>query len=743
MLKIQSKRQVILKTSIAFSVAAVLVYSGCRLHPNSEGKITRTNLSRTWSMYKADASSSSHSILNQVNTENVGELQVAWTHRFNDAPEGSRGASSESNPIIVDGVMYTMSARHRVYAINAATGEQMWGFDPFDGGAGGGVGRGVTYWEDGNDRRILFTGGDGLFALNAETGKPIPTFRVQGRVNLNIGMRGNPEKISVIPTSPGIVFKDLLILGNEVSELYGAEPGYIRAYNIQNGKLEWTFHTIPRPGEYGYDSWPKDAWKYAGGANNWGGMSIDAERGMVFLATGSPTYDYYGKDRIGDNLFGNSVIALDARTGKYRWHFQTVHHDLWDYDLPAPPNLLTVTHKGKKIDAVAQTSKLGFVYVFDRETGKPLFPIEERPVPASDIPGEVASPTQPFPLKPAPYARQHVSIKDISNYSTASHDSLVKRFKGFRYEGLFTPPSVRGTFMVPGSRGGSSWGGGAVDPEKGILYVRSNDSPEIATMKKVEQDQTTNLPAFHQGKALYATYCVSCHAPDKNGDESGNPSLVAIGNRMSRQDILNKIKRGGGKMPSFASVISGKEDAIVSFLVDTEPKDTDNSREQSFLKEIKANESSLKESGAKAEEKYLNLTAYGQFLDAERRPGIIPPWGMLHAINLNTGDYVWSVSLGDHPDLRAPNAPQTGSGGSGGPMVTKGGLVFIGGTRDKKLRAFDQKTGRMLWEATLPGIANANPSTYWVDGRQFIAISVNGDAANPGGYLIAFALPKK
>ncbi len=722
------------------SIIVITIYSGCKIYP----KKNQVNLDRTWSVYKADAEGTGYSILDEINKNTIQSLGIAWTHKFSDAPPGSRGGNSESNPIVVDGVMYTLSARHRVYALDATTGKQIWAFDPFNGEAGGGIGRGVTYWEEGSDKRILLTAGDKLYALNAQTGLAIPSFGNNGWVSMNIGMRGDPDKISVIPTSPGIVFKNLLIIGNEVSELYGAEPGHVRAYDIKSGKLEWTFHTVPQPGEFGYDTWPKDAWKYVGGTNNWGGMSLDTKRGMVFFATGSPTYDYYGKDRIGKNLFGNSVVALDAATGKYRWHFQTVHHDLWDYDLPAPPNLITVLHKGKKIDAVAQTSKLGYIYTFNRDTGEPLFPILEKPVPASDIPGEQAWPTQPIPTKPAPYSRQFVTKDDIINYSKGSYDTLMMRFNAFRYEGPFTPPSLQGTFMLPGSRGGSSWGGGTVDPEKGIIYVKSNDSPEIATMKKVVENETSNLSVFNQGKALYSTYCVSCHMPDKNGDESGNPSLVAIETRLSREDALNKIKRGGGKMPSFASVIAGKEEAIISYLFDKESSAARPSREQSFLKEIQENELANK-SGiiTPKEDKYLNLTAYGQFLDNQRRPGIKPPWGQLHAINLNTGEFEWSVTLGNQPEGQLPGAPETGASGSAGPLLTKGGLLFIGSTRDRKFRAFDQKTGEKIWETTLPGIANANPSTYWSKGKQYIAISVGGDADNPAGYIITFALPSK
>jgi quinoprotein glucose dehydrogenase len=725
---------------LLLSIIVLTIYSGCKIYT----KKNQINLDRTWSVYKADAEGTGYSILDEINKNTIQSLEIAWTHKFSDAPPGSRGGNSESNPIVVDGVMYTLSARHRVYSLDAATGKQIWAFDPFNGEAGGGIGRGVTYWEEGSDKRILLTAGDKLYALNAQTGLAIPSFGNNGWVSMNIGMRGDPDKISVIPTSPGIVFKNLLIIGNEVSELYGAEPGHVRAYDIKSGKLEWTFHTVPQPGEFGYDTWPKDAWKYVGGTNNWGGMSLDTKRGMVFFATGSPTYDYYGKDRIGKNLFGNSVVALDAATGKYRWHFQTVHHDLWDYDLPAPPNLITVVHKGKKIDAVAQTSKLGYIYTFNRDTGEPLFPILEKPVPASDIPGEQAWPTQPIPTKPAPYSRQFVTKDDIINYSKGSYDTLMMRFNAFRYEGPFTPPSLQGTFMLPGSRGGSSWGGGTVDPSKGIIYVKSNDSPEIATMKKVVENESSNLSVFNQGKALYSTYCVSCHMPDKNGDESGNPSLLAIETRLSREDALNKIKRGGGKMPSFASVIAGKEEAIISYLYDKESSAARPSREQSFLKEIQENELANK-SGiiTPKEDKYLNLTAYGQFLDNQRRPGIKPPWGQLHAINLNTGEFEWSVTLGNQPEGQLPGAAETGASGSAGPLLTKGGLLFIGSTRDRKFRAFDQKTGEKIWETTLPGIANANPSTYWSKGKQYIAISVGGDADNPAGYIITFALPSK
>ncbi|GAB3331168.1 hypothetical protein GCM10027299_36740 [Larkinella ripae] len=689
---------------------------------------------RSWSIYKADAASTSYSALDQITLDNVGQLQLAWTFPFRDALPNARAGSSECNPIIVDGVLYATSARHRVYALDASAGGQKWSFDPFDGGLGGGVSRGVTYWEDGSDKRILVTGGDVLFALDARTGKPVPGFGKKGQVSMNVGLRDDPKTISVIPTSPGIVYQDLLIMGAEVSELYGAQPGYIRAYNIRTGKLVWTFHTIPLPGEPGYETWPKTAYTYAGGVNDWAGMSVDTQRGMVFLALGSPSYDFYGADRKGQNLYGNCVVALDAKTGKHIWHFQTVHHDLWDYDLPAPPNLVTVVRNGpdgrpRKIDAVAQITKHGFVFVFNRETGEPLFPIEERKVPVSHLPGEEAWPTQPVPLKPKPFARQWMTEADLTAYSPAGHDSIVKKFRSMRYEGLFTPPDLKGTLMLPGTRGGAEWGGAAYDPGTSLLYVKSNDSPEIQSMQKVDPEkEARDQTVFDQGQSLYMTYCVSCHGKDKNGDEPTYPSLIGLRNRMSREAALTKIKQGGGKMPAFASVVKGKEQAILSFLFDRV-------RNSSKVTKLETGQTQ------KGADKYLNLTAYGHFRDSKGHPALIPPWGTLSAINLNTGDYAWQVPLGNDPDLQEAGAPETGLEGSAGPIVTAGGLVFISGTEDRKLKAFDKATGKLVWETTLPGIANATASTYVSGNRQFVALSVGGSKENPAGYILAFALP--
>ncbi|MEP7258307.1 MAG: PQQ-binding-like beta-propeller repeat protein [Flavitalea sp.] len=701
---------------------------------------------RTWSAYKADAESSSYSPLEEINKDNVQQLTLAWTFNPNDAAEGARFSGSQCNPIIIDGVMYTASARHRIYAIDASSGKQLWSFDPFDGGPGGGSFRGVTYWEDGKDKRILFTGGDNLFALEAITGKLIRSFGTDGKVSMNIGIRDDPKAISIKPTSPGIIYKDIIIMGNEVSELYGAQPGYVRAYNVRSGKLEWTFHTVPKPGETGYDTWPKDAWKYAGGANDWGGMSLDEKRGMVFLATGSPTYDFYGADRAGENLFGNCIVALDAQTGKYIWHFQTIHHDLWDYDLPAPPNLITIEQDGKKKDAVAQTSKVGFLYVLDRETGESLYPIEERPVPASDVPGEQAWPTQPFPLKPKPYARQFLTVDDLADFSPASHDSLLKVFKASRYEGLFTPPSVRGTINFPGTIGGSEWGGAAFDPTSGIIYLKSNESPEINRLQKIDPSAAEqNQSPGQDGQQIYTTYCATCHKADRTGDEPLYPSLLEVKKRMTEAQVLAKIQQGGGKMPPFASIIKGHETAIVNFLFDKEQKEF--SQKDADLLEISRNKASnieVKNGGEYKKDTtvtYLDVLAYSQWRGPDHHSAIKPPWGTLHAINLNTGDYEWSIPVGNYPELQKKGEPITGATGSPGPIVTAGGLVFLGGSRDHKFQAFDKATGKLLWEATLPGFGSSSPSSYSSKGKQYIALSVGGSKDFPAGTIMAFTLP--
>ncbi len=604
------------------------------------------NLERTWSVYKSDALSSNYSPLDQINVRNVGQMQLAWTFSMKDN-KGEVLRPSQCNPIIVDGKLYATSSSQWAYCIEAATGKQIWTFDP--GVPTGEVNRGVAYWENGDDERILFSANNFLFALDAGTGKPVSDFGENGKVDLRIGLRDTGKDFFVSSTSPGIIYKDLIIMGCRVPDIYGAQPGYIRAYNCRSGKLEWTFHTVPLPGEPGYETWSKDAYKMVGGVNNWAGMSLDVERGIVYLALGSPSYDFYGKDRSGANLYGNCVLALNASTGKHVWHFQTVHHDLWDYDLPAPPALVTIQKDGKRIDAVAQITKQGFVFVFNRETGESLFPIEERNVPASNLPGEIAWPTQPFPVKPAPFARQMITEKDLTGYSAADHDSLFKQFKSLRYEGLYTPPDLKGTLQLPGTRGGGEWGGAAFDPESNLFYIKSNDAPDIQTIVR----GTAQASSEHS-------------APTSQ---------------------LETVDRYAGP------------------------------------------------------DQFVNSTGYKTWKDPSGNPAIRPPWGMLHALNLATGEYEWQIPLGNDSARQEIGGPETGQEGKAGPIVTAGGIIFISGTDDRKLRALDKSTGNLLWQTTLPALANATACTYQVKGQQYVAISIGGTKQTPSGSIMAFALP--
>lgn len=686
-----------------------------------------------WLMYKADAGSSSYSSLNQINKKNVDQLEVAWTYRTGDVEEGEY-STMETNPIIVDDVLYGASPLLKVFALDASTGEEHWRFDPFGNDRARGYIRGVVYWEDGEDQRILFSAGSYLHALDAKDGTLVREFGDNGRVDLNVGLGRKPDAISVQAPSPGIIYEDLLILGSAVGESYEAAPGDIRAYNVRTGEIEWTFHTIPRKNEPGSETWAggtPDSMRQRGGANNWAGMALDKDRGMVFIPLGSPVYDFYGGNRLGKNLYGNSLLALDAASGDYRWHYQTVYHDLWDYDLPAPPNLLTVEHDGEMIDAVAQVTKIGFTYLFERDTGRPLFSIDEKPVPPSFIEGEKAWPTQPIPSRPEPFVRQNITKQDLADFSSEAHDSVLKKFNDYRYEGLFTPPDPRGTITFPSTRGGANWGGAAYDENSGLLIINANETPEITTVKQVKQEVDPDKSLYEKGEIFYNQNCASCHGADLEGQHTIYPALANIEENLTKKEVLRIIQQGGGMMPAFPSISAEEKEAIIAFLYNSNGQ----SKPESVVKSIHAPEKSAVNDG-----RYINLTAYSRFEGPDGLPAIRPPWGTLNAVNLNTGKIEWRIPLGTHPDVDSEEP--TGLESWGGPIVTAGGMVFIGGTSDKNFRAFDVETGDLLWETTLPAGGFATPATYMSDGKQFVVIAAGGGrGTKPGDYYIAFALP--
>ena len=675
---------------------------------------------RSWEVYGGPGFMH-YSTLDQINTENVHQLKVAWTFETGDAFEGSE---LEANPLVVDSILYTTTPKLRVIALHGATGELLWSFDPFAGRETRGKmrNRGVTYWSDGSDRRIFFTADQYLYALSLSDGTPVAEFGNGGRVDLREGLGRDPATINIRATSPGVIYEDLIIMGSAVSEGLPSAPGDIRAYDCRTGALRWTFHTIPRPGEPGYETWPRDAWRYTGGANNWAGMSLDRERGLVFAPTGSAAFDFYGSNRIGENLYANCLLALDAASGELVWYFQAVKHDVWDRDFPAPPSLVTVRNGRRLIDAVAQITKSGYVFVFDRDTGKPLFPIEYQTVPQSDVEGEELSNTQPFPALPPPFARQQFTEDLVTTRTQAAHDSVLRRLRTLRNGPQFTPPGTEGTVIFPGFDGGGEWGGAAFDPETGILYVNSNEMAWI--LRLVEREDTGPRATSRE---LYLNQCASCHRRDLQGTPPEFPALVDLTDQYTPQRMDSLLTHGSGRMPSFSHLSEQERDALVRYVLDRE-----NRMVETFI-----------DLDSPYDLRYTH-DGYNKFLDPEGYPAVQPPWGTLNALNLDSGKYVWQIPLGEYPELAAQGMEDTGSENYGGPVVTAGGVLFIGATiYDRKFRAFDKLSGELLWETILPAAGTATPATYQINGRQFVVIAAGGGkwGAPSGGSYLAFALP--
>jgi quinoprotein glucose dehydrogenase len=693
----------------------------------------------TWNEYLGAPDSAQYSALKQINKSNVNQLQVAWTFPTMDKN------TYVFNPLIVDGEMYVLAKNNAMVALDAATGNEIWTHANDTRPV---TSRGVNYWEskDRADRRLFYCAGGYLVALDARTGASVPSFGDNGRTDLKTGFDRDPKTLTRIQNnSPGRVFENLLILGSAGGAEYESNYGVIRAFDVKTGKLAWVFNTVPHPGEFGYDTWPPDAWKTVGGVQNWSEMTLDERRGIVYIPLASPSYDFYGGNRKGQNLFSDCLLALDARSGKRLWHFQFVHHDLWDYDAPAAPKLLTVHHDGKMVDAVAQPTKQGFLFVFDRVTGQPLWPIEERAVPKSDVPGEQAWPTQPFPTKPPPFARQKFTADDVNPYIPAEERATLRdKILSARNEGLYTPPSLRGTIQMPGHNGGANWGGSAVDPDAGLLYVQAKELP---TYIKLDPNRprggamavvNSNPNPAQAGLAIYSQNCAGCHGADRTGQAGAFPSLVDVTRRLTADQIKTTVTGGQGRMPGF-SLTARELDALVAYLQNQNPQENPPA-------------SAPPAPAADTNGGPRRYWAPVDFLfTSNHLSAIAPPWSQLTAYDLNTGTIKWQVPLGEVSALAAEGHTDTGSHfPRGGVVATAGGLLFSATASDRKFRAYDRDTGKVIWETSIPEASEAVPAVYEVGGREYVVICVaagqgmmNGPAAQRAGAYVAYALPAR
>jgi quinoprotein glucose dehydrogenase len=674
---------------------------------------------RDWKVTGGNGENIKYSKLKQINTGNVSQLKVAWVYH-SEQNDNTKFGSIQCNPIVVNNVLYGVSPKLKLFAIDAATGKEKWNFDPADSTINKtwhrnsvNMNRGVAYWQEGSDKRIIYTVGPIAFAVNAVNGKLISSFGKDGGIDLRKGLGREESKVFVAPTSPVMVYKNLFFLSGYVGE---ETPGYIRAFDVKTGKQKWVFHTIPMPGEPGYETWEdKTAYKRMGSTNSWSGFSLDEKRGMLFAGTGNPSNDFYGGDRLGKGLYANCVLALDALTGKLKWHFQTVHHDVWDMDISSPPILTTITRQGKKIDAVAQTTKTGLIFVFERATGKPLFPIvEKKMITNTPIIGEKLWPTQPFPVLPKPFARQILTENDLNTLvSDSSQQDIKKRFKTYRSQGIYTPPTKEGTIIFPGYDGGGEWGGPAFDPESNILYVNANEMAWVLNLVENEPPVTTAQTNLEAGAALYNKHCMVCHGPERLG-AGDYPSIVGVEKKYNLTQFTELLSTGRRMMPGFNHLSKEEKNAIGSFILDLKDEQAKPYTGKSEAKTAKAAKPSY------------GSTGYNKFLTKEGYPAISPPWGTLNAINLNTGKYVWKVPFGEFEELKKKGVPTTGRENYGGPVVTAGGLIFIGATADGKFRAIDKKTGKTLFETDLPAPGVATPAVYEADGKQYVVIACGG-----------------
>jgi quinoprotein glucose dehydrogenase len=724
-----------------FLVAVLIILASCNQGSKESFK--------DWQVHGGSKTRIQYSSLQQIDTANVKGLQVAWEYHTGDAEQGTQ---IQANTILVDKVLYGVSPKLKLFAIDPASGKEKWVFDPSKDSSRSnkklqGINncRGVSYYhgEQGKSR-VFYGAGSLLYCIDVRTGKPIREFGDQGSIDLHNDLGRDVSHLSVTSSSPGMIYKDLIITGSSVSEEAASAPGHIRAYDVFTGKLRWIFHTIPHPGEPGYESWEdKEAYKHIGGANSWAGFTLDEEKGILFAPTGSAAYDWYGGKRLGINLYANCILALDAASGKLKWYYQTVHHDVWDWDLPAPPILVTLKKDGKEVEALIQTTKTGFLFVLDRNTGKPLYPIEERPVPTeTDLKGEILSSTQPYPTFYPPFSRQVVTEAELNRtVPDSSYQVIRKMLASYKTGNIFNPPSKHPTIVSPGMQGGGEWGGPSFDPEEGLMYINANEIPRVITMAEVKKEQASTGQTNRQaGVTIYKTYCMSCHGEDRKG--SGDfPALLNLDPKYNEEQFKNLLTTGRRRMPAFNQLNEEEKTAVATYILDIKSKQA-----LKFVSKPKTLDPYLDIPYTSAPT-VVNKTMVGRpskFETPEGYPAINPPWGTLSAINMNTGKLAWKVPLGDYPELKAKGI-RAGTENYGGPVVTAGGLVFIAATKDEKFRAFHKRTGELLWETDLPACGFATPSIFEVDGKQYVVIAAGGGKmkTRSGDSYVAFTLKAK
>jgi len=674
-----------------------------------------------WTIYRGGNDAAQFSDLDQINTENVHLLEPSWIFNTGD---GGEKTTIECNPIIIGKTMYITSPALALIALDAATGRELWRFDPFDGETAAGVNRGVTYYQDGEKETIFLPAGSYLYAVDAKKGKLHSDFGNQGKIDLRENLGMDPERLSVGLSTPGIIYNDLIILGSTTGEGYTAAPGHIRAYNAKTGEFVWIFYTIPQENQIGHDTWKWIEGENYGGANNWGGMSMDKNKGWVFVSTGSAVYDFYGANRLGENLYANSVLALNATSGEKIWHYQTVHHDLWDVDLPCAPTLITIPWGDGLREALAQPTKMGELIILDRNTGESLLSSEEFPVPGSNVPGELAHPMQKL-NQGINLVTRGLDPEKLTNLSPEANEFARKELAKYRNEGIYTPPSLEGTIAFPGSRGGSLWGGASYDSKSNMMYLNLNEIPMILQLIKVNSGESSPKEPI-SGYGLYMLNCSNCHGADRQGVKGSFPALTGIENRLDKSQLKHTLQNGKGVMPAFPQFTEVELEKLAAYLLEG----------KEFHRSTDIPQIGL--------DKYV-LQGFRIFTDQDGFPANKAPWGTLAAVDLSSFSVKWKVPLGYYPALREKGIMEdTGTMNFGGCVATAGGVVFVGATADELFRAFDADTGEELWSHKLPAGGYAVPSVYEVDGKQYVVIAAGGGnrmGTPSGDAFFAFSLP--